>query len=884
MKSIQTDAAPSHAAGVSSPMASPALSVLRPGTWARRVVWFLAIAAAVWAVAVGVSFLIQHTSLKDRLTAHIAAALGRPVEVGSYDFTLWGGPTLEVQSISVAEDPRFGQEYFLRSESVSLHLRWGSLLRGRLEIDTLSLERPSLNLVRNAAGDWNLAEWLPRPSAASTVGAPYPLPQSPALRFRRLEIDGGRINFKRGDDKLPLALVELTGAADTDTSGRWRIDLTATPWRAAVPVQQAGVLHASGYVGGTSSRLRPAKLDIFWSDASLSDVLRLARADDSGVRGTLAASISAATRDQDDAWKIQAHVQLSELHRWDLALRSDNPSANLIFATDWHPADSALDLDPVVIEAPHSSARLSARISWVHPRFPLKPLAPPVYIELSGSQIDAGDLLSWARAFHSGIADDASVQGLASVRGVADGWPLRVVNAIVYTDGATLTAGGLGRPAHLGEVQFRYDHGLVSLPLTELSFGTSDGTLHLESSAKSGRGVFNAAHLSGSLSDVRDLLAATSVLGWDPTRGSDLAGPVRGDLRWQGSEYPWREPPVGFIEWGMGSEAAPASGPGAASLRLPFLNLPVDQIRARVDLKPGARHVTLASAQALGARWSGTFDRRDTAPGWQFSLSADHLAAADLDLWLNPRWRQSFLDRVFPFLNSRATPTNTVPDNFHAAGRLSVARFALASLALSRLQGDLQIDGRAIDLKNAAAQLGGGTIEGSFAEHLDPAPSYEADSHFSGVDLSSITDANPLLAGFFDGSASGRASFRAHGATRAELLTSLDCRGSALVARPLLRKLDLLSSLSDGVSRPGASRLSGASADFSCAQQVVRLENLSLESPDSNLEGSGTVDFNRNLNITLHATGSPSPVYRLSGTLAVPEVVRIPATPSRRSR
>ena len=866
-------------------MAAPALSVLHPGTWARRLGWILAIVAAVWAVAAGVSFLIQHTSLKNRLTAHIAAALGRPVEVGSYDFTLWGGPTLEVQSVSVAEDPRFGQEYFLRAESVSLHLRWRSLLRGRLEIDTLSLARPSLNLVRNTAGDWNLAEWLPRPSAASTVGAPYPLPRSPTLRFRRLEIDGGRINFKRGDDKLPLALIELTGAADTDTSGRWRIDLTATPWRAAVPMQQAGILHASGYVGGTSSRLRPAKLDISWSDASLSDVLRLARADDSGIRGTMAASISAATRDQDDAWTVRAHVQFGELHRWDLALRSDNPSANLIFATEWHPAESALDFDPVVIEAPHSSARLSARISWDHPRMPLKPLPPPVYVELSGSQIDAGDLLSWARAFDSGIADDASVQGLASVRGVADGWPLRIVNTVVYADGVTLTAGGLRRPARLGEVQLRYDHGLVSLLPTEFSFGTDDSALRLESSAKSGRGVFNTTHLSGSLSDVRDLLAAASALGWDPTRGSDLAGPVRGDLRWQGSGYPWHEPPVGFVEWGMGAGAAPADGLGAASLRLPFLNLPVDQIRARVDLKAGVRHVTLASAQAFGARWSGTFDRRDIAPEWQFSLSADRLAAADLDRWLNPRWRESFLGRMFPFLNSRAASTSIVPDNFRASGRLSVARFGLASLVLSRLQGDVQIDGRTIDFKNAAAQLGGGTIEGSFAAHLDPVPSYEAESNFSGIDISSITDADPLLAGFFDGSASGEASFRAHGATRADLLTSLDCRGSALVARPLLRTLDLFSSLSDGVSRPGASRLSGASADFSCAQQVVRLENLSLQSPDSNLEGSGTVDFSRNLNIALHAVSSTSPAYRLAGTLAVPEVISIPATPAaRRSR
>jgi AsmA family len=898
MKSIPVDATGPAPLDVSSDASSPATAaspdVLLPGIWMRRILWFCALLAilwaAVWALTSGASFLVQHTRLKDRLTARIAVALGRPVEVGSYDFTFWGGPTLDAQSVSVAEDSRFGQEYFLRAESISLRLRWSSLLRGHLAIDTLSLARPSLNLVLNDAGDWNLAEWLPRPSATSSTGAPYPLPPSPSVRFRRIEVDGGRINFKRSDSKLPIALVGLTGAAETDTSGRWRIDLTATPWRAAVPVQQAGTLHVSGYVGGTSSRLRPAKLDISWSDASLSDVLRLARADDSGIRGALGASINAATHEQDDAWTIHAHVQLSQIHRWDLGLRADNPAVNVIFETDWRPAGSSLELSPLVVEGPHSSARLSAKISWAKLRVPAKQVASPVYAELSGAQIDMADLLSWVRAFRTGVADDASLSGIAAVRGVVDAWPLRVENAVVSTDGVTLTSGSVRTPARLGEFQARYDRGLVSVLPAEISFGASDRTppsvLRFESSAKSGRGVSNTMHLAGSLSDVRDLLASASALGWQLARDSDLSGPVRGDLRWQGSRFPWQEPAAGFIEWGVSAIGG--------SLRAPFLNLPVEQIRARLELKPGARHATLSSAQAFGAHWTGTFDRRDVDPEWQFSLSADHVSAPDLDRWLNPLWRQGFLGRMFPFLNSRSAPAQILPDGLRAAGRLNLATFTLASLALNNLHGDLNIDGRVIGLQNATAQLSGGAVAGLFTAHLDPLPSYESEISFSRVDISSITDASPLLAGFFDGSATGEASFRARGLTRANLLASLDCRGNALVARPLLRKVDLASSLSEGVFRAGSSHLSGASADFSCAQQVVRLENLSLGLPgfafdpqpdssgDFELKGDGTVAFDRDINIALHASESQD--YRLTGTLAAPQIAVTHAAPLHRSR
>ena len=72
----------------------------------------------------------------------------------------------------------------MRAESVTVRLRWQSLLRGHMELGTVSLTRPSLNLVRNAAGDWNLAEWPPRPSVSRLSSAgPGPSQAQPIVRF-----------------------------------------------------------------------------------------------------------------------------------------------------------------------------------------------------------------------------------------------------------------------------------------------------------------------------------------------------------------------------------------------------------------------------------------------------------------------------------------------------------------------------------------------------------------------------------------------------------------------------------------------------------------------------------------------------------------------------
>jgi hypothetical protein len=862
---------------------------LRPRAWTRWLKWGLLLLICFWIASEGLSLAIQHTRLRKILTARIETAFGRPVEVGSYDFSLWDGPALEANSVTVGEDPRFGQEYFLRAESMTVSLRWGSLLRGHLQLGTLSLNRPSLNLVRDAGGDWNLAEWLPQPSGSVSPRAPVGplLPFSP-LRFSRIEVDGGRINFKNGDDKLPLAFVGVTGAVETDAPGRWRISLEATPWRAAVVVQQAGTIHLSGDLGGTSSRLRPAALDVSWTDASISDVLRLAGRDDVGIRGGLAMAIVARTRDQGEAWAIQGRAELRQVHRWNLALRPDSPSVNVVARMNWNPSAPGIELADVALEAPHSTAHASGWIRWKVAGTPASEKSPPVQLTLSSS-LDVSDLLPWLRAFQPGVAEGISVRGRVEVKadvGEDDragfaAWPPQLVSAGISSDGIDLATPNLRRPVHLGPLEFHYDRGLVSLLPVSLAFGSPGSALQFESSVKPGRRPANAMRISGNVSDVRDVLAAAAAMGWNVAKGWDISGPVHADLRWQGDEYPWQAPPVGFINWG--------AGPGVAVLRAPFLNLPIGDINATTEWKPGVRHITLQSAQAFGARWSGALDSRDPTGNWQFTLAADHLAAAELDRWLNPAWRESFLGRMLPFLNSRS-PSGAAPENLRASGRLTLDQFTLAPLVVRHLQGDLKIDGRHIVLANATGQFYGGQVAGSLVATLSGTPAYHADLAFSRVGVPSLTAATPSLAGLRAESAAGEISIDARGSSRADLVASFTCQGSAR-ATPILLDSDWRESPAGQSPGPGPVRFYGGSASFSCANRRVDFQSLSLLTGiDTSASGAGTIDFSRNLDLRLQmhsalprGESSSGRMFRITGSLAAPTVV--PAQPPlRRSR
>jgi len=95
------------------------------------------------------------------LVAHLERAFGRQVEVVSFDARILPRPQLDANEVTVGEDSSFGHEYFLRAERLSAGLRWTGLLKGHFEFGTMSLNKPSLILVKNVQGRWNLEGWLP---------------------------------------------------------------------------------------------------------------------------------------------------------------------------------------------------------------------------------------------------------------------------------------------------------------------------------------------------------------------------------------------------------------------------------------------------------------------------------------------------------------------------------------------------------------------------------------------------------------------------------------------------------------------------------------------------------------------------------------------------
>lgn len=240
-------------------------------------------------LAIFVPPLVSLGRYRRSITASIASALGRPVSAGAISLRLLPRPGIALSDFTVEEDPAFGAEPALHASSVVVALRLSSLWRRRLEISRISLDQASLNLVRNAAGQWSLDSILLR--AAQIPNAPTAQRHAgPTPRFPYIEATNSRIDFKNDTEKKPFSLMNAEFAMWQAGGGVWRLRLRAEPVRTDLPLQlsDVGELNVSGSLGRAANlQTLPVNLGVAWRNAQLGQMSELLRGQDTGWRGSL---------------------------------------------------------------------------------------------------------------------------------------------------------------------------------------------------------------------------------------------------------------------------------------------------------------------------------------------------------------------------------------------------------------------------------------------------------------------------------------------------------------------------------------------------------------------------------------------------------------------
>jgi hypothetical protein len=859
--------------------------------------WIVGVVIVLFLAQTASPFLFRSQRMRSYVLGHLEKSFGRPVEARGFSMNILPFPQMEVDGVSIGEDPAFGREYFLRADRMTAGVHWLGLLRGHFDFGTISLSRPSLILVRNAQGRWNLEGWLP-PAAQSGVPDRVAYgPQraaEPSNHLEKIEFDDGRINFKTGDEKRPFAFTGVSGSVQQMGPGRWQLRLEAQPWRSGVTLQSTGTLQVRGQVAGTSARLQPAEIQLHWANASIADLFRLITGNDSGVRGEFAVDANASIGKPESgapakpgSWKFFVHARASRIHRWDLTERSDNPALSLNLNGLWDVLAGEAHVDTAVLDLPSSqfvgtaSLKTAGMSEW--------------HLRVQNSGIQAQDVLAWYRAFQPDVAESVSAKQFFKTRFALHGRPLLWEDAEISSDGGELQLPGFAKPLRVGPVQGSTSKNKFQLMPVLVFFNSAEkDSLASVRAAKAKTSTDNAsatpnqiefrllqdfpAHrrtlwLSGKTNDVADVFKAASAFGKTLNHGWELSGGASGAFQ---------------RDWNADSQSSRWSGTVTltnAQLQAAGLNLPLKLQDVRAAWNAAGRSATIQRADAFGATWSGAANEiraadSSSAPLWNFQLHADHLDAKELDLWFGPRARPNWLQRLLPSLlgksDSNAKPSELLR-RISAEGDLTADSLTIEKVKLAHPRAHIQFHDLHLEVKDAAAEWAGGTVRGNVAAIFSLPPQYEISAEVERADLSQF----PWSAHWaerWNATASGKFRLTTLGVGRDALLAQLAGSGEIQLKSAELRGWDVSASLDAGSPRTGLSRWATGEGDFSIADRAVQFDALELDNPREKMRLSGSVHFSQGMDLTFaaipadpHSAKTPaSRLFELHGPLETP--------------
>jgi len=789
--------------------------------------------------------------LRARIVGSISLALGRSVDVSSVRLRFLPQPGFELENFVVHDAPEFGAEPVLRAQEVAALVRISSFLRGRLEIATLSLTEPSLNLVRNPEGHWNLenlVERADRISAAPTGKAKTE--KRPAFPY--IEARHGRINFKFGPEKKPYALTDADFSLWQDSENTWSVRLKAQPTRTDFNLTDTGILRVTGsWQRAVALRDTPLQFTFLWDRAQLGQLTKLVYGSDRGWRG--ATRIAAGVSGTPAHLTVTAEASVEDFRRYDIQGGETMRLAAQCTA-QYSSIDNALSDGNCNAPVASGSIRLTGRV--------VNPLGSRSYdLLLAAEGVPAQSLALLARHTKLGLPDDllalGEMSGKVNIQNSLD----RRSSSRRWNGGGVITG-------------LRLRSSLMSADVTpnDVSFAVSfDGTAPFVTvnpfRIPLGRSV--PAVLQGRFSgegydfelkgeaQLQRLLQAARTAGIASLQ-TTAEGTANLDVRIAGA-------------W---ARFAPAEISGKARLhsvrsRLRALDVPLDIIAADIILGPNQTQVNNLTATMMGTSWRGSlaFPRPCAmlnACSIRFDLHADQIAT---DQWAPLLFPDAQKEPWFRFGSASIRPGGPSLLALDASGNFTADRIVVHGVTANRVSARAKVQGGRIELKDLRAELLGAQHLGEWkADFASQPPRYTASGTVDRLALGQL--ATTIDNAWVTGGVTVSYSVNASGLTASQVIASATGTLQLEATDGLLRH-DVLP------KGDGPLDMRHLTASLALLDGKFEVQEGDLETEGARYQLTGTASMGRVLNLKLTREGAPG--FNITGTLTQPRITPLAA-------
>ncbi len=797
--------------------------------------------------------------LHARIVRSISLALGRQVDVGSVSLRLLPRPGFELEGFVVHDDPAFGAEPAVQSSDVVASVRVISLFRGRLEISRLSLTEPSLNLVRNGQGRWNLEDLLER-AAKMPVAPTAKAPSEPRPAFPYIEADHGRINLKLGQEKKAYSLTEANFALWQESENAWGVRLRAHPMRTDVNLSDSGTLQVDGiWQRAASLHATPLQFAAQWRGAQLGQATKLALGHDEGWRGVV--ELSAALRGTPQDLGVQAMASIRGFRRYDIA---GDRTVDLSAQCSGRYSSTDHLISRINCHAPVGEGEITAQGS-------IAALSPETDYDLSLAARSlplqpVADFLRGVRKNVPGkIAAAGKLEASLKLRGRPNSDPVWQGSGEVRSFG--LQSAASPTAVAVDSIPLGFASGATTTRSPGKTDGANDGEPRVEIGPfRLALGAATSAVVYGQISrpgysfkvqgdtEVQRLLEVARTLGL-PSPPVGASGGARVNLQIDGG---WPE-----------SRAALVTGTAqlhTVSARMRGLAEPIEISAANIAVTPSTTEVQKITAVAAGNVWHG----RMTLPRpcesarsclVQFVLHADELKTGSLSDLLNP------VPGKQPWYRFLAPPAPAMPflALAHAAGKFTANSIVLGRLRVERVSADLELDEGRVRLKDVRGEVMGGRHNGQWtADFIASPPIFRGAGTVTKGSLSQLAEA--MHDGWITGTANVEYGASTRGRSVEELLTNADAIFQLEASDSLLPHLSLASD--------DPLRITHFAGQLHLHDKMIKVDEGKLQTPGSIYQVSGTASWQRTLDIKLWREGAPG--FSITGTLTEPHVTARP--------
>jgi AsmA family len=775
-------------------------------------------------------------------------ALGRSATFGTITFHLLPRPGFTLENVVIGEDPDFGAEPFARVDRMDCDFRLRSLLPWRLDILSLSLERPSFNLVRNSAGKWNVENLLgsvPRNTQAA---------RSAKLGFAgfQLEASDARLNFKLEDEKKPFAVDNVEARLDLDPSrGKVDFQITGEPVRTDLLLPTPGDLQFEGQwmPGGNQGGSLDATLSTH--GAMLYDWIPLLTHHNPGIYGVVEGSAHLGGSVFDPA--VEGRIRIAQLHRWDQPPPSGNLDAMIYFRGRYNRTQARLSIESVDASFADSHVHLTGSVDDLR-------TTPVLDLVLAVERSHLEDFRALAGRFESRLGDWSATGRVDALMTIQGPWNERRYGGFFQIRDVQLSTPS-GK-FQVSDVSARVDHGRVRLAPVRVTLAPRmelvvDGLIERpKPRAKLRRSRPALPHesllpyqylltLTARSVPLGDLLRFARAIGFRGAGSVDARGGASGVFTLSGSAWPPAAP-----------EIAGRADLQGARLFIPGLTESLNLPRAHIQFE----NRTLVISPIIAVLGTSVFTGRIEHQGalrepWNFDLHANALRLEQGALWfdvLGNRQPLGLLARL-PGLRSlveRRSAASNIFTALRASGHFSTPRLIYRDLTLHDFRAGVEIGNRAIHVNGATFALGGGRGTARLLVDLTQSPArIVGDAALEDARLQPLEPLLPPDLQKTRGSYSLEVRVATLGLTRREMIANLQAAGEARLKNVDFGAFDPLAALARASRQNyfetprGGTSFHSAVVTFRAADGRVNFASAPVAFSGAQVKMDGTYEF-----------------------------------------